>query len=149
MTTNFEIKEVLERRMEELHKEVEGIVERYWATVLRMEGDQTGTKKRNRLRVRSVKEGNSVRAEWYAIAWVGKGKDGKYFDKKESITKPARSFGYTMSKLLKYAHEWEKPIVEETEKQLVGIRQEAYHLTRALLSVGFAQQALEKRSVKP
>ncbi len=145
MTTNPEIKEALERRMEELHHEVESIAERYWAAVLRMEGERPGVQNRNRLRLRSIKDGNSVRSEWYAVAWVGKGKDGKFFDKKEAITKPARSFGYTISKLHKYAHEWEKEIVEETENRLVGIRQEAYHLTRALLSVGFAMQAESKR----
>lgn len=146
---NSEIREALERRMDELHQEIEKIVERYWATVLRMEGERSGVKNRNRLRLRSAKDGNSVRAEWFAVAWVGKGKNGKYFDKKESISKPAASFGYTISKLHKYAHEWEKEIVEETESRLVGIRQEAYHLTRALLSVGFAEQALAKRSAKP
>lgn len=148
MTTNIEIKEALERRMEELHQEVEGIVGRYWATVLRMEGEADDVKKRNKLRVRCVKDGNSVRAEWYVVTWIGTTKEGKLYDKKQPITKPARSFGYTISKLHKYAHEWEKEIVEETENRLVGIRQEAYHLTRALLSVGFAQQAFEKRSVK-
>ena len=149
MTTNIEIKEKLVSRLDDLHKDVESIVQRYWLKVLKMESEQTGQKKRNKLRVRSVMDGNSLRAEWYFISWVGKGKDGKYFDKKDSISKPARSFGYTLSKLLKYAHEWEKEIVEETEQQLVGIRQESHHLTRALLSVGFAQQAFSKRPAKP
>ncbi len=145
MATSVVIREALESSMEELHQEVEGIVERYWTTVLRMEGERKDVKQQNKLRIRSIKEGNSVRAEWYVVTWVGKGKNGKPYDKKQLITKPARSFGYTLSKLLKYAHEWEKPIVEETEAALVGIRQEAHHLTRALLSVGFAEQAERKR----
>lgn len=145
MTANIEIREALESRMEELHQEVERIVERYWVTVLRKEGREL--RNRNKLRVRSVKKGNSVRVDWYAVIWVGLGKNGKFFEKMVSISKPARSFGYTINKLFKYAHEWEKQIVEETEVQLAGIRQEAHHLTRALLSVGFAEQAESKRRI--
>ena len=58
--------------------------------------------------------GNSIRLEWFGVTWSGKGRDGKFFDKKVHITKPANSFGYTLTKLYKFAHEWEKEIVEET-----------------------------------
>lgn len=148
MTTKSEIITLLESHIEELHNQVELIVSRYWNAVLLMERDRPGAKNRNKLRLRSVKDGNSIRAEWVGISWTGKTKDGKLFEKKDHITKPATSFGYTLTKLYKYAHEWEKLVIEETETSLVRIRQEAHHLTRALISLGHAQKIEDKRKVE-
>lgn len=145
MTKNVEAREILGSRVETLYQEVELIVSSYWDAVLKMEKEKKDAQYRNRLRLRSVKEKNSIRAEWQGIVWTGKGKDGKLFDKKEHISKPAGSFSYTLSRLYKFAHDWEKELIEETEVKLTGIRKEAHHLTRALISLGHAEAAEVKR----
>jgi hypothetical protein len=113
--------------------------------MLEMERQRGGGKYRNRLRLRGIKKDNSVRLEWVGISWTGKNAGGKLFDKKVHITRPANSFGYTLTKLFKFAHEWEKHLVEVTESKLVGIRQELHHLTRAVISISHAQNAETKR----
>ena len=148
MTTNAYVRQVLESRLENLYGELDEIVTAYWTEVLEMEKKMGGGKNRNKLRLRGVKENNIMRADWVGIEWTGKTKEGKLFDKKVHITKPADSFSYTLSKLYKFAHEWEKELVEKTESKLSGIRQEGHHLTRALLSIGFAEVAEAKRRAK-
>lgn len=148
MTKNLDVRMALESRIEDLYHEADDIVSHYWDTVIKMEKRRKGVENKNRLRLRCVKQSNSIRVEWQGIVWVGKGKDGKLFDKREHITKPARSFTYTLSKLYKFAHEWEKEIVDETESRLSGIRREAHHLTRALISVGHAEAVEEKRNAE-
>lgn len=146
MTTNFEVRVLLESRIDFLYQQMDEIISNYWKQVILMEKKRPGLKNRCRLKLRCLKTGNSIRAEWVGVSWVLKNKEGKLFDKLAHITKPARSFGYTLTKLYKYSHEWEKPIVEETEFKLVRFRQEAHHLTRALVSLGFAEEIEIKRS---
>ena len=148
MTDNADVKEMLERRIETLYDEQENIITPYWNEVITMEKKRGGGKFRNRLRLRSIKDDNSVRSEWVGIGWVAKRIDGTFFEKKIHISKPANSFGYTMTKLFKFAHEWEKPIIWETETKLVGLRQELHHLTRALISIRHAENAEVKRQAK-
>ena len=144
--TNMEVRAALESRLDYLHEQMDQIVSGYWNSVIQMEKKRPGIKNRCRLKLRCVKTGNSIKAEWIGVSWVVKNKEGRIFDKLAHITKPANSFGYTLTKLYRYAHEWEKPVIEETEFKLIRFRQEAHHLTRALISLGFAEDAEFKRN---
>jgi hypothetical protein len=148
MSTNNEIIAELECRLNDLYVEASYIVGEYWEAVTAMEKTRPGNKDRNKLRIRCLMVGNSIRTEWFGVSWSGKGRDGKFFDKKVHITKPANSFGYTLTKLYKFAHEWEKEIIDETESLLEEIRHQSHHLTRALISLRHAEALEVKRKTK-
>lgn len=57
------------------------------------------------------------------------------------IPKGKGSHIYPLSRIFGYAKEWEKPLIEETEKELAWIRREAFHLNKALFSIRYAKVA--------
>jgi hypothetical protein len=145
ITAKLKIKAEIEAHLDELFDEMSVVVAKYWNTVLKLEKEHPGPETRSILRVRCSKKENSIRADWYYVNWIGKGKDGKPYEKMGNITKPANSFAYTMSKLHKHAREWEKEIVEETELQLAEYREEVRHVVKMLISLRHATDHEKKR----
>jgi|GEM_PF-1036920 hypothetical protein len=137
-------KEVLEGTIRELYESCSLIVDNYWTVLIQLEKARPGWEHKSKLKLRCGLTGNSIRADWNAVTWRGK-KNGKFFDVTKSISKPQGKYGYTLTKLYSYAHEWEKPLIEETEEKLEMIRRESYHLNGALKSIRYALEIAKKR----
>jgi hypothetical protein len=64
---------------------------------------------------------------------------------RKPIPKQRRKHEYTLEKLYAYAKDWEKQLIEDTEKKMAVIRQEVSHLVKALTYLRYAKMANAKR----
>jgi hypothetical protein len=132
---------LLQQRIDRLYRDGQAIVDRYWTYIYAMENKLPGWESKCRLQVRCIVNGNSIRADWTEVKWYGSSAKGDRKPIRRQIIKPKDSYGYTISKLKTLAPEWAKEIVEETETQLVGVRREASHLVKAIMSIKHAKEA--------
>lgn len=130
----------IEKRMGELEAMASDIVDRYWEQVMRFESSNPGWKNKSGLRLRCYRKGNYLRIEWTGLKWYG-AKAGGYGPVLKYIPKGKGAHIYPLSRIFGYAKEWEKPLIEETEKELAWIRREAFHLNKALFSIRYAKAA--------
>jgi hypothetical protein len=131
----------LEQRIDLLYKKGGEIVDRYWLFVYKMEEKLTGWENKNRLHIRCVITGNSIRMDWCEVKWYGSSSQGSRKPVRRQIIKPKNAYGYTLSKLKALSQDWAKDMVEETETQLAEIRREASHLVKAIIYIRHAQSA--------
>lgn len=131
-------REALERRIEDLIKEAYAVVEDHWKVVYAEEKQRPGWKNASSLQLRARKVGNSIILEWSGVRWYGG--TGQRRKKLVYIPKTRGEYSYSMSKLMAFAKDWEKPLVEQTEKRLAAIRREAGHIAKALQSIRHAQE---------
>ena len=139
-------KQLLEGMIQELYHSCTKIVEAFWKELIAMEKSRPGWENKSCIKLRCVLTGNSIRAEWIGVTWKGKNKDGKFFDVTKFIPKPPGKYRYALTKLFKYSHEWEKPLIEGTEAKLELIRQQASHLTRSNTALRYALDIARKRA---
>lgn len=136
-------REVLESRIKYLFDSAFAVVEVHWEVVKAEERKRPGWENKSRLQVRVKQIGNSIRADWSAVKWLGKGEARKA--KYTHISKPRGEFAYTLSKLQAHAQPWEVGLIKDTEEKLAQIRREASHVVKALLAVRNAMQAAKAR----
>ncbi len=98
--------------------------------------------KKSSLQLRVRQQGLALAAEWYEKKWYGSKAKNTRKVFKTYISKPRDKYGYTESKLLGYAQDWEKDMVVETERKLTQIRYEASNTMKALT---YANLAIAKR----
>jgi len=127
--------DALERRAQQLFDAAYQIVERHWQLVRSMEAKHRGWENMSNLQLRCEKVGNSIRADWCGIKWIGSKAEGTRRSVRIFIAKPKGAHTYTLSKLFAFAKEWEKPMIENTEAQLAAIRREASQLVKAITAV--------------
>lgn len=135
-----EIKAALERYMESLYKRAMAVVNEYYEFKDEM-NKQMDWPKKSSLKPRVRQRGLSIAAEWYDKRWYGSKAKGTRRAFTTYIAKPRTAHGYTLSKLLEYAQDWEKDKVAETENALAAIRYEAGCVMRAL---SYLNSAIEK-----
>lgn len=135
-----EVKAALERHMESLHKRAMAVVNEYYEFKDEMNRHMDWQKKSS-LKPRIRQRGLSIAAEWYDKRWYGSKAKGTRRAFTTYIAKPRAAHGYTLSKLLEYAQDWEKDKVAETENALAAIRYEAGCVMRAL---SYLDSAIEK-----
>ncbi len=128
----------IENRIDELEAIASSIIDRHWELV--MQNEKPGWQNKSQLNLRIHRKGNNLRIDWTGVKWSSTAKGRKY-PLYTHITKGRGSHTYTLSKLFAFAREWEKPLIEETEKELAWIRREAFHLNRALFSIRYAKAA--------
>lgn len=131
----------LERRLDDLAVRADRIVDGHWRAVQAMERRFPGWENKSQLQVRSAKEGNSLRLDWFGVKWYGSKAKGTRKPMRTHIGKPAGAYSFSLSKLYTHCKEWEKPMVRDTEEQLATIRREARHIAKALQLIRFARQA--------
>jgi len=144
LNTYDEVVVFLERKIEDLYEQAYRIVEQHWAFVRQMENKHPGWENKSSLQLRCEKQGNSIRLDWCGIKWYGSRAKGNRKPIRVYITKPKGSHCYTLSKLLAFAKEWEKALVEDTERHLAEIRHEASHLVKAIASIRYARAVAAK-----
>jgi hypothetical protein len=135
-----EVKAVLERHMESLYRKAMEVVDGYYKFKIEM-NQQMDWPKKSSLKPRVRQRGLSIAAEWYDKRWYGSKVKGNRRAFTTYIAKPRTAHGYTLSKLLEYAQDWEKDKVVETENALAAIRQEAGCVMKALY---YLNKAIEK-----
>ncbi|MEW6169547.1 MAG: conjugative transfer protein MobI(A/C) [Pseudomonadota bacterium] len=135
-----EIKAVMEKHMQELYRKATEVVEEYYKFKIEMNKKMDWPKKSS-LKPRVRQRGLSIAAEWYDKRWYGSKAKGTRRAFTTYIAKPRTAHGYTLSKLLEYAQDWEKDKVAETENALAAIRYEAGCVMRAL---SYLNSAIEK-----
>ena len=135
-----EINAALERHMESLYKRAMAVVNEYYEFKDKM-NKQMDWPKKSSLKPRVRQRGLSIAAEWYDKRWYGSKAKGTRRAFTTYIAKPRTAHGYTLSKLLEYAQDWEKDKVAETENALAAIRYEAGCVMRAL---SYLNSAIEK-----
>lgn len=128
----------IEKRIDELEEMASSMVDRYWQQVLLFEKSNPGWENRSGLRLRCHRKGNHLRIEWTGLKWYRKNTGG-FIPILKYISKGKSSHQYTLSKIFGYAKEWERPLIEETEKELALIRKESFFLNKAILSVRHAK----------
>jgi hypothetical protein len=141
--------EALERRIDELALNADDVVKGHWAAVKATEAGMSGMVNKSTLQVRSVKDGNSIRADWCGVEWWGAKSRGTRTKIRHPISKPADSHMYSLTKLCKHCKEWEKPLVKDTEEKLAIIRREARHINKALQQLRFAREASKRQQTHP
>ncbi|MBX3630287.1 MAG: hypothetical protein KF908_10365 [Nitrosomonas sp.] len=129
------INESIEKRLDELEHTAIGIVDRYWNWLRDVESRNSGWENKSNLRLRCERKGNSLRIDWTGLKWQGSKASGTRRPLMVYISKPKGKHAYTLTKLYQFAKDWEKPMIEETENQLVPIRWEASHLVKAMIAV--------------
>ena len=144
LNTYDEVVEFLERKIDDLHQQAYRIVEQHWASVRQMENKHPGWENKSSLQLRCEKQGNSIRLDWCGIKWYGSRAKGNRKPIRVHIAKPRGSHCYTISKLLVFAKEWEKALVEDTERRMAEIRREASHLVKAIASIRYARAVAAK-----
>ena len=132
--------EQLHAWLDDLYKQAEKIVEAHWMVVRATEKKFPGWENKSALQLRCTREGNSIKIEWVKIRWVGSKARGTRKAKREYIKK-GKGPGYSLKTLLSVSREWEKPLVEDTERKLTAIRREAGHINKALQYIRFARDA--------
>jgi hypothetical protein len=140
-----DIKAALERHMESLYRRATEVVDEYYKFKIEMDKRMDWPKKSS-LKPRVRQRGLSIAAEWYDKRWYGSKAKGTRRAFTTYIAKPRTAHGYTLSKLLEYAQDWEKDKVAETENALAAIRYEAGCVMRAL---SYLNSAIEKGHGRP
>jgi hypothetical protein len=135
-----EIKAVMEARLQELHKKATEVVDEYYKFKIEM-NKQMDWPKKSSLKPRVRQRGLSIAAEWYDKRWYGSKVKGNRRAFTTYIAKPRNAHGYTLSKLLEYAQDWEKDKVVETENVLAALRHEPGCVMKALC---YLNKAIEK-----
>lgn len=126
----------INKRLDEIEEEANAVIDYRWQQVLLQEKQNTGWENRSRLGLRCYRNGGNLRLEWSGVKWKKK-KDGKILRMRVHIRKGS-DHSYPFTRLSPFMAEWERPIVEEVEDQLIKIRREAYHLNRAMVSIRYA-----------
>lgn len=143
-----EAQRLLEARIGELFQAAYAITERHWTQLRRYEARLPSSwENKSDLQLRCHQVGNSIRVDWCGLRWHGSVKAGTRGSVRIYIPKPKGAHGYTVSRLLAFAKDWEKPLVEETEAQLVPIRREASQLVRAIGAVRHARQVAQRTAI--
>lgn len=137
----------LEGWIDLLYNEAESIVEDHWQFVYRMDSEAKSWKDKSCLSLRLRRVGNSINIEWSRIEWWGSKARGTRKTFRRHISKPKDAYGYTLSKLITWARDWEKDRVEATERKLAEIRRVARHVVKAIAAVNAANNAEAKREV--
>lgn len=101
---------------------------------------QMDWRRKSSLKPRVRKRELSVVAEWYEKRWYPSGKGGERKPYTTYIDKPRGKAAYSMSKILKYAQDWEREKVIETEKEFAKIRHEATCVMKALTYIRKAME---------
>ncbi|WP_126448231.1 conjugative transfer protein MobI(A/C) [Sulfuricystis multivorans] len=122
-------KDALERHMVELYERAMEVVDEYYRFASEM-NKQKDWPQKSSLKPRARQQGLSLSIEWYDKKWHGPKTNRRAF--LTYIAKPRGARGYNLSKLLKYAQDWEKDKVIETENALAAIRHEAGCVMKAL-----------------
>lgn len=130
------------QRLDEIEEKAADIIDSRWQQVLDYEKKNLGWENRSRLSLRCYRSGGNIRLEWTGIKWK-KQSDGKILRLRIYIKKGS-NHTYPITRLTPFMAEWEKPIIEEVERELSLIRREAYHLNRALTSLRYAWKAALK-----
>lgn len=134
----------LEDHITHLHDMAYDIASAHFKLIKDGEAKRPGWENRSTLHLRCEKKGNSIRIDWCNVKWYGpKGNRSKV---RKPISKPRGKHGYDLEKIYAYAKDWEKQIIEHTEKQMAVIRQEASHLVKALTYLRYAEMANAKRA---
>ena len=141
-TPHDEAQRILEARIDALFHTAYAIVERHWQFVRRMESRSSHWEDKSSLQLRCEKVGNSIRADWCGIRWHGSKAMGNRGVTRVYIAKPKGAHGYALSKIMAFAKEWEKPMIEETEARLAAIRREAGLLVKAIAAIRIAKRAV-------
>lgn len=131
----------MENYLETIFDLVFQIVDTHWELIRAMERRKPGWSEKSELQLRCTRKGNSIIISWTRVRWYGSTQKGSRIRKFEHISKPAGSHGYTLSKLLGFAKDWEKPLVQETEERLAVIRHELSLVVKALTSLRYAIRA--------
>jgi len=130
----------LERHMETLFERAMALAEVFYDFQRKRNATMDWAQK-STLQLRVRQRGLSLSAEWYEKRWFGSKAKGTRNAFRTYIGKPKASKGYTLSKLLSYAQEWEKDKVTEIETALAAIRYDAGCTMKA---ISFVSSALEK-----
>ncbi len=134
----------LENRITTLHDMAYDIASAHFKLIKDGEAKMPGWENRSTLHLRCAKKGNSIRIDWCNVKWYGP--KGSRSMMRKPIPKPRGKHEYALGKLYAYAKDWEKPLIEDTEKQMAVIRQEASHLVKALTYLRYAEMANAKRA---
>ena len=138
-------KEAMERHLESLYQEALALANSFFEFTRAMNQNMDWPRKSS-LQLRVRQRGLSIAAEWYDKKWYGSKAKGTRKAFKTYIAKPKGTTGYTLSKLLGYAQEWEGDRVTEAEEILTRIRYQAGCLQKAL---SYLNSAVEKASPMP
>lgn len=130
-------KDAMESHMASLFAEASGLADAFFKFMREMNQSMDWPKKSS-LQLRVRQQGVALVAEWYEKKWYGAKAKGTRKVFKTYITKPKDKYGYTESKLLGYAQDWEKDMVAETERKLTLIRYEASNTMKALMYLNLA-----------
>jgi hypothetical protein len=117
------------------------IVDAHWREVRAMEKRMPGWENKSELSVRCARSGNALKLEWARIRWAGSKTRGTRTMLRETLRK--QGYGYSIKTLLALSKDWERPLVENTEMQLMAIRREWRHITTALRYIRFAKASAE------
>lgn len=136
---------LLEEGIEDLFQTAYAITERHWVEVRRIESRLPSSwENKSNLQLRCHRVGNSIRVDWCGLRWHGSVKAGTRDSVRIYIPKPKGAHGYTVSRILAFAKDWEKSLIEDTEAQLVPIRREASQLVKAIAAVRHVRQIAER-----
>lgn len=123
----------LQSELEGLHDQAQQLADEYWTKSKEINKTKK-TSEKTKLGIRARKKTKVVTIEWYFNRWVFNGKSKNPLS--SYIPKGAGS-GYRVESILKYAQDWERDIVIDTEAQAARIREQS--VQRVLL-----MDALEK-----
>lgn len=137
----IQAKGTLERHMESLYQEALELANSFFEFTRAMNQNMDWPKKSS-LQLRVRQRGLSLAAEWYDKKWYGSKAKGTRKVFKTYIAKPKGTTGYTLTKLLGFAQDWEVDLVTEVEQKLTGIRFEAGCVMKAL---AYLNSAMGKR----
>ena len=127
--------EALEAYMGDLYNQAHEVVTQHWEAVRSQERKTPGWENSSNLQLRCELRGNSLRADWCGIKWIGSKKANNRRMVRIGIPKPAGTHSYSLPRLYAHAKEWEKPLVKETEEKLAAIRSEASHVIKAIRAI--------------
>jgi hypothetical protein len=94
-----------------------------------MGANKSGRDRAGSLGCRVRQKQNSIYIEWYHNIWHRK-RQGGFTPISKYIRKPARSHGYNLESLFKYADPWEYPVIEQTEAAFAQIRRQNKNLAK-------------------
>lgn len=135
-------KDAMESHMDSLFAEATGLANALFEFTRAMNRNMDWPKKSS-LQLRVKQQGLALVADWSDKKWFGSAAKNTRKVFRTYISKPKDKYGYTESKLLGYAQDWEKDMVAETERKLTLIRYEASNVIRAL---SYINRAMEKRA---
>jgi len=121
----------LQAELEELHNDAHELANTYWGRS--KEINQTKkTSEKTKLGFRARKKTKIVTLEWYFNRWVFNGKSKKPLS---SYIPKGSGTAYRVESILKYAQDWEREIVIETEAQAARIRDQAVQRVQLMVAL--------------